>query len=198
MSGEFLVRQATGKLLRVFPIALLMFALSAGILWVSLLRRSYVGTFAGCLTFSFFGPAFLIMLQGLVRPNYLRADDRGIRCRFYSVELGVPWDNVRAVTGGVGWPALTFHDPEAAARSARFWGLLPLSWVLEFPAQIVSALVKRPIANIYPMTSGQLLRMFRANEQTFGFHYGMPTDALERPGHDILAALRRWHARQAT
>jgi hypothetical protein len=194
---EFVVRQATGKLLRFFPIAFLMFALSAGILWISLLRHSYMGTFVGCLAVSFFGPAFLIMAQGLVRPSYLRADEWGIQCRFYSVELGVPWSNIRAVTSGVGWPALTFHDPEAAARSAHFWGLLPLSWILEFPARIVSALVKRPIANVYPMTGRQLLGMYRANEKTFGFHYGMPTDALERPGREILAALRRWHARHA-
>lgn len=55
----------------------------------------------------------------------------------------------------------------------------------------MSLLLRQPIANIYPMNRKQLLQAFLANERMFRFHYGMPTDLLERSNQEILDLLKR-------
>jgi hypothetical protein len=189
---EILIRQSPRKFLRVLPLAFAMFAASAILLWVSARSANLLGVLGGGLAVTFFGPAFLILLHASIQPSHLRITAEGIRCRFYSLSLAIPWENIREVSGGAGWPALIFHDCDAVARSATFHGFPPLGWLLQIPTKAVGLLLRRPVANIYPLTRGQLLGAFRANEKMFGFHYGMPTSLLERSTEEILSALRRY------
>lgn len=123
---EIVVHQSYRKLLKMLPLAFVMFAGAGLIVAIGVLALSPAALLAGAIAVAFFGPAFLILVQALFQPSYLRIDDHGVTCRFYSAELRVTWDNVRDVSGGVGWPSLTFYDCEAVARAARFRGFAPL------------------------------------------------------------------------
>lgn len=193
---EILIRQSPRKLLRMLPLAFAMFAASAALLWVSIRSPNLLGVLGGGLAVSFFGPTFFILLHASIQPSHLMITAEGVRCRFYSLSLAIPWENVREVTGGAGWPSLTFHDCDAVARNATFHGFPPLGWLLQIPTKAVGLLLRRPLANIYPLTRGQLLGAFRANEKMFGFHYGLPTSLLERSTEEILTALRRHKGRK--
>lgn len=186
-----LIRQSTRKLFRVLPLAFGMFAASGLILAVAIYSRSLLGMLVGVIAVAFFGPALFILVSAVFWPSSLTVDDRGVRCRFYSVEIEIPWENIRDVSGRAGWPALTFHDCEAVARAARFHGFPPLGWLLQIPTKAVSLLLRQPLANIYPTSCAQLAGAFRANERTFGFHYGMPSDLLERSNQEIVELLKR-------
>jgi hypothetical protein len=178
------------KLLKALVLALGLLSVSAAILLGSLRGAHFFGVLAGAVATTFFGPILLVLLHAIVRPNYLVIGDRGLRFRFYSVELTVPWESVREIGGGVGWPSLTFHDCETVARSATVRGWPPVGWLLQLPTGLVSLLLRQPLANLYPVTLGQLLQAFRANERMFRFHYGMPSDLLEKSNKEILALLR--------
>lgn len=187
--------QSTGKLLRALPIAGLMAGASALLLLVGLRGAGLLAVLAGVLAFAFFGPALLILLWTVVRPNYLRVEAGRLRFRLYGVEASIPWGEIHAITGGVGWPSLTFRDPERVVRSIRFRGIPLLGWILEIPTRIVSFLIRRPLANMYPTTRRQLVSGFRANERMFGFHYGLPTSLLEGSTASIVEVMRRAAAR---
>ena len=151
----------------------------------------------GVLGVAFFGPAFVILLWAFVRPNYLAIDDEGVQFRMYCVEGRIPWEEIGQVSAGAGWPSLTFDDCERVSRQVRLCGVRPLGWVLEIPTRAVSLMIRRPLANIYPATAGQLARGFRANEEMFGFHYGLPTSLLEGTTEEMVRAVRKeWRARR--
>lgn len=103
------IHQSKRKLLKLLPLALLMFAGSGLLLRVSILNRNPFGVVIAGIAVAFFGPAFFILACALIRPSYLRIDDWGVHFRFYSVEMAVPWKNIQEVSGGVGWPSLTFY-----------------------------------------------------------------------------------------
>lgn len=184
-------RQATPKLLRVLPVAALMAGVSGLLLLVGLRGAGLAAVLAGVLGCTFFLPALLILLAALIRPNYLIVDDDGLRFRLSGLEGSLPWGEVRAITTGTGWPSLTFHDPDRVSRMIHFRGIPLLGWVLEVPTRLVSLWIRRPLANLYPTTRQQLVSGFRANERTFGFHYGLPTSTLEGATATIVAAMRR-------
>lgn len=175
----------------MLPIATLMAGGSALLLLVGLRGAGLMGILGGALGLSFFGPALLVFLWALVRPNYLVVEDDGLRFRLHSVEATIPWEEVQAITTGAGWPSLTFHDPERVTRAVRFCGLWPLGWIIEIPTRIVSLIIRRPLANSYPTTRRQLLDGFRANDGMFGFHYGLPTSMLEGSTAEMVKAMRR-------
>lgn len=183
--------QSSARLWKIVPLAVAMAALPALLLGLGLARGQIIVAGAGVLGLFFFGPALVMLAQAMVVPSYLTIDDVGVRFRFYSVELSVPWSAIADVGPGVGWPALTFHEPERVARSATFIAFPPLAWMLAVPTLAVSLMLRRPLANIYPTGPRQLLAVFRANAESFGFHYGMPSSLLEAGGPEILAALRR-------
>ncbi|MGH7388348.1 MAG: hypothetical protein ACREM3_02665 [Candidatus Rokuibacteriota bacterium] len=185
------IGQSYAKLWRILPLAAVMAVVPALLLWVGLAAGRVFVAATGALGLLFFGPALLILLQAVIVPSYLVIDDEGLRFRFYSVELAVPWGAIKEIGPGMGWPALTFHDPRSVVDSATLVGLPPLAWMLAVPTWVVSRIVGRPLANIYPTSKRQLLGMFLANEESFGFHYGMPSSLLEASGRDIMAALRR-------
>lgn len=188
---QIVIRQCRSKLLKILPIALGMLAVSGLILGVSFRSGSPVALFIGAVAVAFFGPAFLILAHELIRPSYLTIDDWGVRFRFHSLEMVVPWENIREVGGGAGWPSLTFYDCEAVARTTKFSGWLPLGWLLTISTKVVSLILRRPLANLYPTNPQQLLQAFRANERMFQFHYGMPSSLLERSTREIVALLKR-------
>jgi hypothetical protein len=192
---EIVVRQSPRKLLKGLLLTFVFFVPSALLLGTGVLSAHPLALVGGGLGVAFSGPILLILLHALVQPSYLKIDDWGVNFRFYSVELAVPWENIREVSGGAGWPSLTFYDPDSVARAARFRGLPPLGWVLQIPTRAVSLIIRRPLANLYPTNRGQFLQHFRANERMFRFHYGLPTDLLEQSGREILKALKRWKPR---
>lgn len=172
-----------------------MFLVSALILWLSWSSVNPIGIVVGIVAVGFFFPALVMLLQAAIFPSYVTVDDAGISCRFYSIELSISWDNIKEITGGVGWPSLIFHNPEIVAGTARFWGFAPIGWLLAIPTKFVSLFLQRPMPNMYPPTRKALLRAFRSTEQSFGFHYGMPSDLLDKSNREILTLLRR-RARQ--
>lgn len=183
--------QSTSRLLRVLPLAVLMAGGSGLLVVVGVRGAGPIALLGGLLGLTFFGPALLILAWGLVSPNYLAVHSRGLRFRLHGLEAMIPWEEIREVSGGVGWPSLTFHDCERVARDIRFRGLRPLGWVLEVPTRIVSLIIRRPLANMYPMTRRQLVEAFRANERMFTFHYGLPTSLLEGSSREIMDAITR-------
>jgi len=185
------IRQSYRKLLLALPLAGVMFLVSALILWVSWSSLNPIGIVVGVVAVGFFFPALVMLLQAAMFPSYLAIDDAGINCRFYSIELSASWDNIKGITGGVGWPSLVFHSPEVVAATAKFWGFPPIGWLLAIPTRFVSLVLRRPMPNIYPATRKALLRAFRSTEQSFGFHYGMPSDLLDKSNREILTLLRR-------
>lgn len=189
--NPMVIHQSYRKLLLVLPLACLMALASALILWLSSSILHPIGILVGVVGVAFFFPALLILLQALVVPSYLRIDDAGINCRFYSIELSVAWDNIKEITGGMGWPSLVFYDPEIVASTAKFCSFAPIGWLLMIPTKSVSLLLRRPLPNIYPGTRKGLLQAFRATEQSFGFHYGLPSDLLEKSNREILTLLRQ-------
>jgi hypothetical protein len=184
-------RQATAKLLRMLPLAFAMAGGSAAIGAAGLQGAGVGALLAGGLGLSFFGPALVILLWALVRPNYLAVDADALRFRLYSLEADIPWGEIRRATAGAGWPALTFYDCDQASHHVRFRGLKPLGWALEVPTQVAGLIIRQPIANIYPSTRRQLVSGFHANERMFGFHCGLPTSLLEGSTKEMVAAMRR-------
>lgn len=184
-------RQSTAKLLRVLPLAVAMAAASGLLVLVGWRGAGLGAMLAGGLGLVFFGPALLILLWTLVRPNYLTVDDGGLRLRLYSLEANIPWTEIRGVSAGAGWPSLTFHDCERVSGSVEVCGIRPLGWLLEVPTRLVTLILHRPLANVYPTTQRQIVDGFRANEQMFGFHYGLPTSLLEGSTRTMLVAMRR-------
>lgn len=189
--GESVVfRQSTLKLFRILPLASLMAGASGLLVVVGLHGAGIHALLAGGLGLVFFGPALFILLWAFVQPNYLVVDASGLRFRLYSLEATVPWEEVRTVSAGAGWPSLTFYDGDQVSQRFQFRGLLPLGWLLEIPTRIVSLILRRPLANMYPTTRRQLVDGFRANEQMFGFHYGLPTSLLDSSTREIVATMR--------
>jgi hypothetical protein len=191
------IHQSYRKLLLILPLACLMFLVSAVILWISWVSVNPIGIVVGTVAVGFFFPALVMLLQAVIFPSYLTIDDGGITCRFYSIELSIAWDNIKEITGGMGWPSFIFHDPEIVASRARFSAFAPIGWLLSIPTKFVSLLLNKPMPNMYPATRKALLRAFRSTEQSFGFHYGLPSDLLEKGNQEILALLRR-RARHGT
>lgn len=186
--------QSRARLLRVLPLAIAMTGGSGLLFVVGLRGAGPIALLGGLLGLTFFGPALLILAWGLVSPNYLEVHPQGLRFRLHGLEATIPWEEIREVSGGVGWPSLTFHDCERVARDIRFRGFRPLGWLLEVPTRIVSLIIRRPLANMYPTTRRQLADAFRANERMFTFHYGLPTSLVEGSGREIIEAMKRARA----
>ncbi|HXH81342.1 MAG TPA: hypothetical protein VNN07_00270, partial [Candidatus Tectomicrobia bacterium] len=178
---------------RILPAATLMAGASALLLVVGARTLHPLPLVGGVLGTAFFGPALLILAHALVRPCYLAIEPHGVRFRFYSVECAIPWSEVRAVSAGTGWPALTFHDPQRVADAARVSAIRPLGWLLAVPTRVVAALLGAPLGPLYPTSRREVLAAFLANAATFGFHYGLPTSLLEADTRELVERLRRAH-----
>lgn len=185
-------RQSTTKLVRVLPAAVVMAGGSGLLFLVGVRGAGLAAVLAGGLGLAVFGPALLLLLWAVVRPNYLVADTDRVRFRLYTVEATIAWAEIRAVGAGAGWPSLTFHDCERISRSVVFRGFPLLGWIVEIPTRVVSLIIRQPLANMCPTTRRQLADGFRANERMFGFHYGLPTSLLDGSSREIIAAMRRF------